>query len=54
MADILNFTPRTTKPRGPYDPPGEVVLFPGVVVERLDTPPVRQDVFVPQSEAAAN
>ena len=37
MADILTFVSRASqKPRGPYDPPGEVVIFPGIVIERLD------------------
>ena len=54
MADILTFTPRTTKPRGPYEPPGEVVIFPGVVVERLDMAPASLDTRPAAPEAAAN
>jgi len=55
MADILTYTPRASlKPRGPYEPPGEVVIFPGIVIERLGAA-TADDAGVPAApEAAAN
>ena len=54
MADILTFTPRPTKPRGPNEPAGEVVIFPGVVIERLDMIPASLDARPAAPGAAAN
>jgi hypothetical protein len=55
MADILTYVPRASlKPRGPYDPPGEVVIFPGIVIERLGAVMAGDDLADAAPEAAAN
>jgi hypothetical protein len=52
MVDILTFKPRAQRPRGPHEAPGEVVIFPGVVVERLIDEPARPvEIAVPEVRA---
>lgn len=52
MADILTFKPRAQRPRGPHEAPGEVVIFPGVIVERLTVEPASAaELAVPEVRA---